>query len=450
MNGHLSAQLIERYRQRALPPAELLDADDHLAACDICRQSLVDEQRAQAAVRSLRRDLEAAGLTHLSYEQLVSYVEGSLDQTDREIADSHLKLCAQCSAELDGLRAFAAEMDAYPAGEYASKTSLSPGEKLLSSAKGLWGGAEGFWRSPVLWLPVRIAGLGLVIALLLWAAVLKSRNSQLQTALDGERRENEKLKQGYQAASASVIELQNQLAQLRSAGLPSSSIVATLNDGGGQVTLDKEGNVTGAPPEYQQAVRQTLIAQQIGTSPALSELIGKSGALMGPADEGHPIALLSPVGTVVISDRPTFRWRALDGADGYVVKIYDADFNEVAVSPRLSRTVWTATRSLERGRIYSWQVIARVADREVISPIKPAPDAKFMALNQAKANELANARNAAAGSRLTLGILYAQAGLLDDAERELQALVRANPQSTLARKLLDSLRAKRRPSQNRN
>jgi hypothetical protein len=66
-----------------------------------------------------------------------------------------------------------------------------------------------------------------------------------------------------------------------------------------------------------------------------------------------------------------------------------------------------------------------------------------MILDQAKANELAEAKNASAGSHLTLGILYAQAGLLDDAERELQALLRANPQSSLAQKLLRSVKAKR-------
>jgi hypothetical protein len=335
-------------------------------------------------------------------------------------------------------------MDNSPAEESAPIKPLSFGEKLLSFRKGLRGDAEGFWRSPALSPSVLMASLGLIIALLTWAAVLKSRNSQLQTALDGERRENEKLKQDYQAASASVTELQNRLAQLKSAGALPAPIVATLNDGGGQVTLDKEGAVAGVPPEYQQIVKQTLTAEQIGVPPALSELIGKSGVLMGPADEGHPIALLNPVGAVVLSDRPTFRWRALDGADGYLVKIYDADYNEVAASPRLTQTMWIATRPLKRGQIYSWQVTARVGDKEVVSPVRPAPEAKFMALSQAKANELANAQNSIAGSHLTLGILYAQAGLLDDAEHELQVLARANPESPLARKLLDSVKAKRR------
>jgi hypothetical protein len=446
MNGHLTEPLIERYREQALPPAELLDAGDHLAGCEICRQRLNDEQRLQAAGQSLRRELAATGLTHIAYEELALYVDGGLDQTDNEIVAGHLKLCEQCSAELNELRGFAAETSAYPAKEYGPRAPSSVSQKLLRFMKGLRERAEAVWRTPAFWLSVEIASLALVVALLVWAGVLQSRSSQLQMALNAERQENEKLKQDYQAASASVTDLQNQLAQLKSPELPPSSNVVTLNDGPGQVTLDEQGNLAGVPAEYQQTVKQTLTSQQIGTPHMLSELIGKSGVLMGPAEEGHPIALLSPVGTVVMGVRPVFRWRPLAGAEGYVVKIYDADFNEVAASPQLIGTVWTATRSLERGRTYSWQLTARAAGKEIVSPIKPAPDAKFMVLNQTKAGELAHAKTASGNSHLTLGILYAESGLLDDAEREFQALLRTNPQSTLVRKLLRIVKEKRRSS----
>ena len=440
MSEHLSEQLIEQYRRRAMSPAELLDADDHMAACEMCRRRLGDVPRGLAAARSLRADLSATEMNHLDYERLEAYVEGELDSIDREIADSHLKLCARCDAELNELRAFAAQMASHPVKEYAPVAQQSPSEK----APGAWESIQAFWRSPASALHFRLASLGLVIALLLWASSLKTRNSQLQTALDQQRLENEKLKQDHQAANAAVAELQSQLARLKSSGPSASSIVATLNDGAGQVTLDKEGNVTGVAPTFQQPVKQALTAQRVETPKILAELIGKSSVLMGPADEGHPIALLEPVGKVTMSDRPTFRWRSLAGAGSYVVRIYDADFNEVAASPRLSETSWTVARALERGRTYSWQVTARAGDKEVTSPVKPAPEARFMTLDQARANELANAKSAAAGSHLTLGVLYAQAGLLDDAERELQALLRANPKSTLAQSLLRSVRAKRR------
>src|SRR6185295_1046279 len=37
MSAHLSQRQIEEYRRRALPPAELLAVDDHVAECPDCR-----------------------------------------------------------------------------------------------------------------------------------------------------------------------------------------------------------------------------------------------------------------------------------------------------------------------------------------------------------------------------------------------------------------------------
>jgi len=40
---------------------------------------------------------------------------------------------------------------------------------------------------------------------------------------------------------------------------------------------------------------------------------------------------------------------------------------------------------------------------------------------------------------LTLALVYAQAGLLDETEQEFRALQRANPNSTISRRLLADL-----------
>ena len=47
-------------------------------------------------------------------------------------------------------------------------------------------------------------------------------------------------------------------------------------------------------------------------------------------------------------------------------------------------------------------------------------------------------------SHLALGVFYTRAGLLNEAEREFQRLVKLNPQSELARKLLQSVRSIRK------
>jgi hypothetical protein len=48
----------------------------------------------------------------------------------------------------------------------------------------------------------------------------------------------------------------------------------------------------------------------------------------------------------------------------------------------------------------------------------------------------------ASNSHLVRGAMYARAGLLDDAEKELSTLVAGNPNSRIARDLLQSVRAK--------
>ena len=146
----------------------------------------------------------------------------------------------------------------------------------------------------------------------------------------------------------------------------------------------------------------------------------------------------------MLSDRPTFRWSPLEGATGYIVEVYDDKLNQITISSQLADTSWTAPQSLKRGGIYSWQVTARKGGEEIISPRPPAPLAKFRILDRALANEIVQARRAYASSQLTLALIYTKAGLIDKAEREFRALQRANPNSTISRRLLANIQAMRR------
>jgi len=78
--------------------------------------------------------------------------------------------------------------------------------------------------------------------------------------------------------------------------------------------------------------------------------------------------------------------------------------------------------------------------QEITVPRPPAPQAKFRVIDQTKANELAKAKRAYGSSHLTLGLLYAEAGLLREAEHEFRLLQKANPQSEIVKKLLRQLK----------
>jgi hypothetical protein len=164
---------------------------------------------------------------------------------------------------------------------------------------------------------------------------------------------------------------------------------------------------------------------------------------MGGSGEGVSFALLSPVGTVVETDHPTFRWRPLSGATTYALNVYDSSLNTVATVDRLSATQWMAARPLKRNEVYTWQVTAVKDGQEITSPVPPAPEAKFKVLDRARAEELRMAKKTYPDSHLILGAVYKKAGLLDDAEREFKALLSANPNSPVAQKLLQDVKSLR-------
>ena len=137
---------------------------------------------------------------------------------------------------------------------------------------------------------------------------------------------------------------------------------------------------------------------------------------------------------MVESNRPAFRWRALAGAGGYTVKVFNQDFSVVAQSPTITTNTWRPMQPLPRGVVYSWQVTAIKDGQEVKAPRPPAPQAKFKVLDAGTVAELQAARQQQTVSHLALGVLYARAGMLEQAERELNALLGANPESEVARK----------------
>jgi hypothetical protein len=224
-------------------------------------------------------------------------------------------------------------------------------------------------------------------------------------------------------------------------------VIAQLNDGAGQMVLDGNGKLSGVdhlPPVYQQMIRNTLTTKRLEKPPLLAELVRPDSLYMRARDNQEVrFLVISPVGIVMISDRPTFRWSPLEGATGYFVEVYDDKLRQIITSPQLIDTSWTSPQSLKRGGIYSWQVTAIKGGEEFSSPRPPAPQAKFRILDETLANELVQARRAYASSHLTLALLYTKAGLLDEAEEEFRALQKANPRSAVPHSLLVSLKAMR-------
>ena len=134
-------------------------------------------------------------------------------------------------------------------------------------------------------------------------------------------------------------------------------------------------------------------------------------------------------------------WKSVPGATSYRVTVYDSTLkNIVASSGPILESQWTAERELQRGSIFAWKLTVLRDGQEFFAPRPPALPPDFRVLDVERFDELTRAKKECGESHLILGILYAQAGLRSEAEKEFEALAAANPRSPVAAKLLESVR----------
>jgi hypothetical protein len=445
---HLTKHQIEGYGRRALTAAELLSVSEHLGLCEECRRQVQRALDGDAAYLALRSELfreselfsSLAGQVHLTFGQIVGLVDATLAGEELQIVKDHMTCCQQCELAVDDLRAFKDQV-------------VLDGEDWLSPMNVT---TEKGWHRVIatlasLWPRPLVLGTGLAALLLaaaswlVWQAILMRETNITVTPTSP--RASLPISQGSTQEGTAA------------------TVIARLNDGAGQVSLDNEGKLSGVdhlPAAYRQMVKDALTGQELERSPLLAGLIepgsiprggspsgGRNwgspsgGRDWGGDESGDKFSVIEPVGMVTLSDRPTFRWSQLGGATAYVVEIYNEEFDLVATSPPITDHRWMAPQALKRGRIYAWQVKAIKDGRELFSPQPSAPQAKFRVLDEVKAKELARARRAYASSHLTLGLLYIQAGLFDEAEQEFRELQRANPDSAVAGRLLKRVRAEK-------
>ena len=125
--------------------------------------------------------------------------------------------------------------------------------------------------------------------------------------------------------------------------------------------------------------------------------------------------------------------------------MFDADLQRQLASGPLTSTEWTPAKALPRGRTYLWQVTARAGGQRVTAPAPPAPEARFEIAGPDVMAEVEKRRAQAPGSHVVAALALVEAGLLDDAESELDALATDNPGSPEVARLRESLAALRRP-----
>jgi len=410
MTDHLSETEVSLFRERTVGPAERERIDSHVAECESCLRRILPAEDTALVYSELTEALLPHGSDepfHLSNAEMRAFANGSIDQADRVIFESHLDICDQCSEAVQLLTASSP----------IAAQQFSPG-----------------WRAAFQFTPARAAAALLVVAcLVLVFVVWQRRHSRV---VDQTVQENATQTPSSTSASGSPTP-----AQAEAPKGPTSdqlAVALSLEDNGRKVQLDKSGKLIGLEelPEASSAlVRSVLTTKNLSKPAVLDQLTAPAITLMDPTAGENKFSLLGPYGTVIATDQPNLRWQALAGAESYTVSVFDADFNRVTRSAPQTATQWT-TPALRRGMIYSWEVVAVRNGQEVRSPVAPAPRAQFKVLEAEKLLELTGLKQHRPISHLTLGLTYARFGLLAEAEGQLQILARENPNSPVATKLL--------------
>jgi anti-sigma factor RsiW len=429
---HLTQTQVEDYCRQQLRVAELLSVSDHLGECGACQQRIEYAMNGDATFFAMRSAVfdEAAEIplmrAHLTAEQTAGYVDRNLSGEELQVVADHLTSCEQCALVVDDLQAFKKQSAPSLDHEYRPMP-------VVSQTESWWQRAVAFLSAPFSKSPALAFGGALALILLAVTGWLIWRTPQLSET-----------KQEIVESPPAPTSPSSPPSLSQPAPVP---LVAQLNDGEGQLTLDQEGKLSGAddlPPAYQSMLKDALTTRRIERSAQLKGLARPPSSLMSADKEKGEFSVIEPVGKVLLTNQPAFRWSQMEGATGYIVEVYDSKFNLVATSPQLTELSWAIPQSLSRGNVYAWQVKAIKDGEEFKAPRPPAPQARFRILDQSKVSELTKAKRTFASSHLTLGLLYAEAGLLNEAEQELRALLKANPNSEIARGLLRQIQALRR------
>jgi hypothetical protein len=203
------------------------------------------------------------------------------------------------------------------------------------------------------------------------------------------------------------------------------------------VAVSRESARPKLSAEHQRLVESAVASGKLERAPILDKLISRRGVLLGDGSESKSFDLVSPLGTVVLEDRPTLQWQPLPGAKQYVVSLFDEEFRPVVESPALRETQWQPPNPLSRGRVFIWQVTAATDGDPVRSPVPPAPEARFQIAPAETAEGIAQLRREEPENHLALAAVSAQAGALDEAAAEVEKLAVTQPE--LAAKLRASL-----------
>src|SRR4029078_701147 len=163
MTDHLSETEVSLFRERTIGPTERERIDSHVAECESCLRRILPSEDTALVYSDLTEALlprSAEEPFHLSNAEMRAYANGSIDQADKVIFESHFEICDRCSEAVQLL------------------TASSPVESVSSLAGQAKVRGQQFspsWRAAFQFTAARAAAALLVVAGLVSAFVVWQR-----------------------------------------------------------------------------------------------------------------------------------------------------------------------------------------------------------------------------------------------------------------------------------
>jgi hypothetical protein len=144
-------------------------------------------------------------------------------------------------------------------------------------------------------------------------------------------------------------------------------------------------------------------------------------------------APISPKDEAVSSTQPIIRWQNQEKGE-YKVEIFDRELKKIAESEVLTQNSWQINKKIPAG-FYFWQISKIKNDS---AEVEKSDKVFFKIVSETERNRIERAKNSTK-SNLVAAILYARAGLLNEAKRQLNLELQKNPNSTKAKKMLSQI-----------
>lgn len=419
---------LSQYMRGALPTSELIATSEHVSSCDECKAQI-------AVLAAYRKAALLVGQNVLSindcpeYEELSAYVDETLSHESYQHIDKHIVSCELCWRDVETLQA------ARSRSSLAPSITVHPGQ-FAGERKTIWLG----WRR----YATALAGAAIVLGVILSvphqvnkpAGTVIAHNTVTQKPIIeekptpnapsvnntlNEKPSSVKLTDSNKTKPAGVVHHKTKIR------VPKTEYIA-LNDGA--VTVSETSGKLKA--NISDKTLASLVEKKLrdGKLPQSYQVAMNPDVFRGPSDEVK-VTKVSPAPNALSDSKPEFRWNAVDGVSKYRVEVYEIDGTPVLATETDTTSFRPSTKL--HGGYYKWVVRTRRAE---LAEWKWSKSEMFRVLTAKENNLIAEAKRDYPNSHLVAGSVYEHLGLHDKAINEFQSLVRENPTSAVAKKLL--------------